>query len=567
MSRRSPLARRLLRWYAFTVVILLVLLGAVLEFALRSLLLEELTRSLTAESRAVAAALAAVPADELQDRAIALGERLETRITVIGPDGVVLADSERDPTTMENHAERPEVVAALSGSVGTDSRTSQTLREPFRYVAIPAEEGRVVRLAVPTSLVAEQLAGIRRVVAPAALAAAVLGVVAVSLVARRIARPVTEATRAAAEIAGGDLEARVPAMTTTELDQLGRAINQVASELGRRIVAEESERRVRDLILAELALGIVLVDGDDRVAYANPAAHRMLDAVPERLGAIAPPALPSLVREARRSSGSLTREVEHGVPPRRLVATAGPLAGEDTALLVVDDVTEARRVESMRRDFVAHASHELKTPVAAIRAALETIRRVLDDDPAAARTFAGSAEAAAERLARIVSDLLDLSRLEAEEGHRERIDLSRIVAEEAQRARPLAAEAGIRLEVSVSPAAVEGDPADLALAARNLLDNAIRYTTPGGVVSLGLTVGDRQATLEVADTGAGIPSRELPRIFERFYRVDSGRGRDTGGTGLGLAIVRHVAERHGGRVEVESELGRGSVFRLIIPTP
>ena len=219
----------------------------------------------------------------------------------------------------------------------------------------------------------------------------------------------------------------------------------------------------------------------------------------------------------------------------------------------------------MRRDFVADASHELKTPSAAIQAAAETVERSVGEDPASAAWFAGQLRRDAVRLSRIVSDLLDLSRLEAERPALEAVRLDRVIREEVDRLRTEAGESEVGLELAVEPVTVRGSAEDLALLVRNLLDNAVRFTSGGGRVRVGLAERDGRAVLEVEDTGIGIPTRDLPRIFERFYRVDRARSRETGGTGLGLSIARHVAERHGGRIEAESELGRGSTFRVTLP--
>jgi signal transduction histidine kinase len=219
----------------------------------------------------------------------------------------------------------------------------------------------------------------------------------------------------------------------------------------------------------------------------------------------------------------------------------------------------------MRRDFVADASHELKTPVAAIQVASETLERALHDDPEAAARFAGQLRHESARLSRIVSDLLDLSRLESERPVFEPVRLDLLARESAARLGDAAREAGVTLEVEARPLTVSGSTKDLALLVGNLLENAVRYTPSGGRVRLEVDSANGGALLAVEDTGIGIPSRDLPRIFERFYRVDRGRSRATGGTGLGLSIARHVTERHGGRIEAQSELGRGSTFQVWLP--
>ena len=337
-----------------------------------------------------------------------------------------------------------------------------------------------------------------------------------------------------------------------------------AAGLQRRVDEAHDDRARLEQILEAMTEGVLLIQADGSVGFANRAARRILGGAPTALRTLAPHGLRELVEQARGSPTPARREVDVGPPPRRVEAT-GLAMGPREVLLILRDVTAARRVEAMRRDFVADASHELKTPAASIRAGAETLRRALHEDPEAAARFAAQLNRDAERLSRIVTDLLDLSRLETEQPSFEDVRLDAVVADHADAAQELAAEAGVALEVNTVPTTVRGSSRDLGLLVGNLLDNALRYTPAGGRVRVEVAARDGEAVLTIADTGIGIPSRDLPRIFERFYRVDRARSRDTGGTGLGLSIVRHVAEQHGGRVEADSELARGSTFRVILP--
>ena len=333
------------------------------------------------------------------------------------------------------------------------------------------------------------------------------------------------------------------------------------------------DRHTRDLVLAAMDEGVVLIDDGGAVRYSNPAAVRLVgrmakqrhDSTEDDSGAYVPPVLRVLVDECRRAGSIREREIEMGRPARTVLASSFPVGSDGLALLVLRDVTESRRVDAIRRDFVAAASHELKTPVASIQASAETLTHALDEDPAAARRFVDNLLRDSERLSRIVRDLLDLSRLEAEHPSHEPVAFDDIVREEVQRVRSRANETSLAMSLDAGPVQVRGSAEDLALLASNLLDNAIRFTRAGGRIDVRLESTGRLATLTVSDTGVGIPTRDLPRVFERFYRVDRARSRDTGGTGLGLAIVKHVAEQHGGSVEAMSELGRGSTFVVRIP--
>jgi two-component system phosphate regulon sensor histidine kinase PhoR len=559
---KRTLATRLLAGYALTVVAVLALLAVVLDRTLERAFLEELTDSLEGQAHAVRAALPA-EAGALQEQAAALGRELGIRVTVVRTDGVVVADSTGDPSGFENHAGRPEVRAALAGRVGVASRVSESVGRPFRYVALPPREGLVVRVALPLSIVEERLGEVRLLVGLGTALVAVVGIGAVWLVARGLTRPLRVMTSEVARMSEGDLSVRVPEGRTAELGLLAETLNRMAGDLGARIEQVRADGQRLEEILSAMEEGIVLVGAGQAIRYANPAVRRMLGTDPQSLRTLTPASLRPLVEDASESGRTSQREVETGLPVRTLLATAIPVAGG--VLLVLRDVTAARRVEAMRRDFVADASHELKTPVAAIQAAAETLERTLRDDPEATARFAAQLRHEAGRLSRMVSDLLDLSRLESERPELGSVRLDQLAQEEAGRIGGHAREAGIELEVDIAPVTVAGSRKDLALLVGNLLENAVRYTPTGGRVRLDVGTIDGRAQMVVTDTGIGIPSRDLPRVFERFYRVDRARSRATGGTGLGLSIAKHVAEQHGGRIEAESELGRGSTFRVILP--
>jgi signal transduction histidine kinase len=337
-------------------------------------------------------------------------------------------------------------------------------------------------------------------------------------------------------------------------------------DLLERLRGGEEDRRRMELVLSSMSEGVLLFGPDGQTAFSNPAIERHLGAVPRTLTSL----LPLALQEAARSAAGLRREdsadAEVGSPARWLRASAIPVGDDGAVLLVVRDVTEAKRLDAIRRDFVANASHELKTPAASIQAAAETIQTASLEDPDVIPRFAAQLESEAVRLSRIVGDLLDLSRLESGSDLDEAVAFDAVLRDEAERFEEPASEAGVRLTVraDVVPR-VHGSARDLALLVRNLVDNAIRYTRAGGRVDVALGSAAGDVVLSVSDTGLGIPQRDLPRIFERFYRVDRARSRETGGTGLGLSIVRHIVENHGGRISVESELGRGTTFEVRLP--
>jgi two-component system phosphate regulon sensor histidine kinase PhoR len=406
--------------------------------------------------------------------------------------------------------------------------------------------------------VSETLVAVALVIA--ALAGGALG----WILARR-RRPLGPVTDAVSRISAGESGVRIEPLGGSELAALAEAINRMSAGLESRLEQLGRDRHEREAILSAMEEGVILIDAGGAVAYANPSAERILEQVPRALRELSPAALQSLAEEVRADGLPREREIETGVPARVIRASAVPLESLGDVMLVIRDVTAERRVEAMRRDFVTDASHELKTPAASIRAAAETVERAVGEDPEAAARFAAQLRRDAVRLSRIVSDLLDLSRLESEHPELEPVRLDQVVAEELRRLRTQAADSGVALRWEGAPVTVLGSTKDLALLARNLLENAVRYTPRGGRVSVEVRGDDGRARLRVEDTGIGIPLRDLPRIFERFYRVDRARSRDTGGTGLGLSIARHVVERHGGEIEADSELGRGSTFRVTLP--
>lgn len=554
--RRVSLSRRLLSSYALIFLGVIGFFGILIESAARDVLVDELAGQLADYGRVVASS--EDPATEL-GRVAAVAQ---AEVTLIDGNGVAVAGSATVPAG--SLLDRPEVAAALDGRVGRSQRTDSDGGERL-FVAVGVPGGGAVEVSVGESRIADDLSAIRGRVAVAALIAGAIGLGFVWASARRLARPLEILTSTAAALAAGDLAERPRPSAITEIDRLGVAVDRLAADLGRRVEESTRERDTLELVLAALPQGVLLVEANDAVPYANPAAVGLLGVVDGRLGGLAPHVLQRIVRAARSGAVDASVGFEHGSPPRSLRAVATALTGGERVVVVIVDLTERQRLDAVRRDFVSDASHELKTPVAAIIAASESLRLALGRDPDRVEAFAARVEDSARQLGRIVADLLDLSRLEASNMAVESLRLDELVAGEISRLEDRAEAAGIDLVARLAPVSVTGSAPDLGLALRNLCDNALRYTDAGGTVIVTVAREGSQAIVEVADTGTGIPSRALPRLFERFYRVDVARSRATGGTGLGLAIVKHVAERHGGIVTVESELGVGSAFRLLLP--
>jgi signal transduction histidine kinase len=403
----------------------------------------------------------------------------------------------------------------------------------------------------------------------------VVGMVVVMVWARRLGRQVAALRRSVRRLA----ETTLPSWRWTERDDLPGLTYELAAITGRlrdRLDELTEERDRAGQILDALDDGVLLLDGAGRLLVANPAARSWFG-LPDDLRPGLPvqrvlgvPQVSALAERAAEAKAPVVDTLTLVFPePRALAMRAFPLADRGpTGRIVVTmtDITQRRRLEVLRRDFVANASHELKTPVAAVRALAETLLTALPDDPEAGGRFAERIGREAERLEVLVTSLLDLSRVERGTLDVEPVDLVGLVKEVADGYADLATERRVRLHTELQPlVSMRGDRAQLGLLLSNLLDNALRHTPARGSVCLRLDAAEGRARLQVADTGEGIPAGELPRVFERFYRVDKARTRQTGGTGLGLAIVRHVAEAHGGTVSVASELGRGSTFTVILP--
>ncbi len=352
-----------------------------------------------------------------------------------------------------------------------------------------------------------------------------------------------------------------------EAERRAHEADRSAEHFRAKLLIADAEGRQMQLVLSSMEEGVLLFGPDGRRRFANSAADRLLGANPATVQAILPLRLREAVASASRQGLPTTAGGEVGTPTRSLRGSATPVGGDGSVLLVVADVTEATRVERVRRDFVANASHELKTPAASIQATAETIKTAAAADPAEVPRFAEQLEREAIRLSRIVSDLLDLSRLESGAAPDGSVGLDSVLRGEAERCMSAASTGGITLTVDAAPVPpMSGSARDLSLLVRNLLDNAIRNTPPGGSVTARIREDEDGVVMTIADTGVGIPSRDLDRIFERFYRVDRARSRETGGTGLGLSIVKHVVENHAGSISVESELGRGTAFTVRLPT-
>jgi two-component system phosphate regulon sensor histidine kinase PhoR len=563
-------AKRLVVGTVIILILAVVILVWGAERSLRRDLAGDIARGLENEGRLIREA---IPADSLDwDEAVhRLARQNNHRITLIDGAGRVRADSDFPPgplPAIENHAGRPEVRQALAGGLGVATRRSETVGRLLMYVAVPGGPG-VIRVAADLAQVDATIGRAQRAVAGAALLAIFVGTLLALVAGRSIAQPLTGIAAAARAIAAGS-PPRFPRSGIPDIDALVQALRQMHRQLGDRFDELRRERAESAALVEAMVEGVIAADGRGHIVTANPAARRLLGYGPtEPL-----PDLPELfrVKAARevvdvvlRGQPVQDRQIE--MDDRVFLVNARPLP-TGGAVVVLHDLTEVRRLEAVRRDFVANVSHELKTPLTSISGYAETL---LDDgaDVETVQRFAGTILSNARRMQRLVDDLLDLSRIEAGRWQPARTDVDvAAVARESWASLARRAEAGrVELALDVSPDAdvLHADPDAVRQVLTNLMDNSLRYTPPGGrIICLSRRVAGG-AAVSIRDDGPGITREHLPRIFERFYRADPSRSREEGGTGLGLAIVKHLVEAHGGRVSAESERGRGTTVTCVFP--
>lgn len=521
------------------------------------------------------------PSAELQDLVRSVVPDADRRLTVVEADGLVVADSSKasfeELATMDNHGRRPEVVEAFATGAGTTIRRSPTLDEEMVYAAVrlvtPAGRTVVVRLAEPMrelSVLREQLPLLMLV----SIAAALLATGLVGLWFHRdLFRPLAELARLAEEAALSKKVPRLEIPRAPEAAALTLAFNRLAERAEEKVSELESERSSLEAILTSLSDGVVVIDAEGRILRSNPAAAKMFGWKESPSGLELSTQLPEReghVVEAQTLGEGIPVQLEFEIEAtgHTVALVSAPLAGG--AVLTARDLTEAQHLGQVRRDLVANVSHELKTPLTAIRGYAETLADGAVDDPEIRDRFIGRILQQCRRLQALLTDLLKLSWLEDKSSVEElvTVEMDELVADALEVVLPSAAEKSVSIETNIERATLESSSREtIAELCLNLLDNGIKYNRQGGVlkVSLETIEGTDEIKFTVEDTGQGIPESSLHRIFERFYRVDRGRGRAEGGTGLGLAIVKHAVERHGGRIEVSSEIGRGTTFEVFLP--
>lgn len=508
-----------------------------------------------------------------------LGTRIGSRITIIAPDGTVLGDSIEDPLTMDNHYSRPEVKAAFTMGLGASTRYSATLEEEMMYVAVPVIEGEqvlgVTRVALPVAHVRSSVDRIVVSVVIATVAVAVLVILLAALVARLITRPIRELTFAARKIASGHLDQRIAVRTKDESGQLGQAFNEMSSRIRTMIHTGSEDKNRLATILDNMTDGIIMTDGKGCVLLVNNAAERLLGISSRKIKGrplievARDYELHQVLSSCLDTGRESTARFESGMSHRFLQAIAAPLHdnGAGGTLIMLQDLTELRNLQTMRRELVGNISHDFRTPLAGIKAMVETLQTGAIDNKDVASDFLSRIEAEIDRLTQMVAELTELSRIES--GHvelsLERVDLNAMLDEVIAQLQPQAErrDLSFKKDFAADIPEVPADRERIRQVIVNLVHNAIKFNVPGGIITAATRVSGNSVTVAISDTGTGIGKADLPRIFERFYKSD--RSRAGGGTGMGLAIARHIIEAHGGKIRAQSEVGKGAVFTFEIP--
>lgn len=562
------LVKRLLAGGLVLVLVLLIGIVAIAGTRLRARLADETRQELERETRLVAASWTpGVNADSVANVA---GQALGRRVTLIDTAGHVVGDSEFDGEPLahlENHSERPEVIAARRDGVGASMRASSSAGDDEIYVAVRTPMG-FARVSVGTAKFREIVTGAQKDVLVAGMIALIGAAIIAFWFSRSVSRPIIELRDVAQAIAAGEVDRRPSLAAPGEVGDLAAALHRMTEQLAARLSALESEDALLNAVIESLDEGIVAVSARSEIVRVNQSARRMLNLTAEV--PFSADLLPNerLVRDSLRGAmhGKPAEPAELTLGERTLLLTARPLP-DGGAVIALMDLTTRRRLETIRRDFVANVSHELKTPLTIIGGFAETLR---DQDLSAEdrERFTRTIEANTRRMHRIVDDLLDLSRYESGSWVPNVVsnDLGGVVTDVFTSVHRKAEAKELALSFQATPEArkVDADPTALRQIVANLVENAVRHTTAGGI-TVSADVQDGMTTVAVTDTGSGIPAEHLGRIFERFYRVDPGRSRNEGGTGLGLAIVRHLVEAHGGTVRAQSTVGQGTTITVTFP--
>ena len=587
MNRHSLLFLKLYAGFAIVILISVSILGLMVQRQIEQASLRDIRTNLTHEAHILQQTFAfqnEIPLTQLQHQVATISGSIATRITLVDNSGKVLADSEFNPKQMDNHLGRPEIQQAKIRGIGESRRFSNTLNTNMLYVAVPSQNATnqlgYIRTAVSTASIDEEINYLRRVIIIATSLTAIMALFVGYWLAMSFAQPLRQMTMIANNYAQGRYQLRIPSHRRDEIGDLARSLNQMADISAQRFENLASERDLLETILKSMTEGVITVNSDGVIQHINIAAARMLRCNAEKclnqsleqiddtqnLHKAWQKCLDkqaSYQQQIQLRGYAFARHYRLHVSPLRETTDGG-------AILVLQDITEIQRIDRMRADFVANASHELKTPITAIRGFAETLLESGDIEPKLMRRFMRKIHSQSMRLSDLVSDLLALSRLESnDEAFSTEVDLMATTWKVCTNLQAVAQSQNITLKLHAKTdqaLLLLGDDKSLNQLVTNLVDNAIKYTPEDGQVDVYLEQVDDEILFRVQDTGVGIAAEDQERIFERFYRVDKARSREVGGTGLGLAIVKHIVQSHQGKIKVSSQLNQGTCFEVHLPT-
>ncbi len=568
--------------FVLLIVISMGVLGVYSTNFARDFQLDNLRSHLNKEARITAEA--SLPAflgqsGGLDTLAKKLGVEIGARVTIIALDGKVLGDSQEDPSTMENHATRPEVKDALVSGVGESTRYSTTLGEQMMYVAVPViNQGEILgvaRIALPLIAVRNSVNQITLIISLATVTTILLAILAAGLIARATTRPIREITKASKRIASGELGQKITVRTRDETGQLAQAFNEMSSNLNKLVGDITTERTKLQTVLANMADGVVTVDVEGKIVLANQATERLFNFREKDVTAkplietVRDHEVDEILKLCLKTTQTQTVQFESVASKRFLRAIAIPIVeGKLTgALLLFQDLTELRSLQTMRRELVGNISHELRTPIAGIKAMVETLKDSAIDDKQAATDFLSRIDSEVDRLAQMVAELTELSRIETgrTELRMAPLNLNSLVGDVVTQLNLLAErqQVTITADLTTNLPTIRADNDRIRQTLVNLVHNAIKFNRPGGKVTVSTKAEREFVTVSISDTGIGISKEDLPHVFERFYKADKARSK--GGSGLGLAIAKHTIQAHAGNIWALSEEGQGSTFSFSLP--
>jgi len=520
---------------------------------------------------------------QLKSKTEALADQIKTRITIIDIKGKVLSDSEESPALMDTHSDRHEIQEAMLGKTGKSIRYSFTLEIDMLYIAIPIVEDdqiiSIVRLALPLVEVNKNIAYLRRIILSATVISLLIASLISLIISLSITKPIKEMTEISKRISKGDFSKKLGIRSQDEIGQLSLALNQMSEDLENKIKIISEDKNKMGIILSSVIEGIAAIDKKGKFILCNYAFEKIIncsrDKALERFHweIIRNNQLNELLKETIQKGQALTQEITILFPQEKIFSASSTPLGEKEniwgVVVVLNDITQIKRLEKMRKEFVANVSHELRTPLTSIQGFIETLKEGAIDDPEKTQHFLEIIEKQSNRLNNLVEDILKLSKIESQEivvnlqptNLKELLD--KVMAEFKEKI--ILKKMQISTNISPQFPLLKVDPEQIELVLRNLLDNAIKYTPEKGEISISFLEREKDIYLEITDNGIGISQEHLPRIFERFYRVNKDRSRDLGGTGLGLAIVKHVVQVHKGTIGVDSHPGKGAKFFIILP--